>query len=226
MSEFIAAQLHGMVDADYADFQRKLLPTVAPERIVGVRTPALRALAKTLWHNGMAEAFMAQLPHATFEENQLHTLALAQMRDFTACLAATECFLPYVDNWATCDQLLPRCFAQNTALLLPAVERWLAADHEYTVRFGMGMLLKHYLDEHFEPHLLELVARVQRGEYYIRMMQAWYFAEALAKQPAAALPYIRQRRLERWVHNKAIQKATESRRIGAELKAQLRSLRV
>ena len=119
-----------------------------------------------------------------------------------------------------------RCFAQNTALLLPTVERWLKADHEYTVRFGMGMLLKHYLDEHFEPRLLDLVARVQREEYYIRMMQAWFFAEALAKQPAAALPYIRQRRLERWVHNKAIQKAIESRRIDARMKQRLRSLRV
>lgn len=226
VSKFIDTQLRGMMDADYAAFQRKLLPTVAPERIVGVRTPALRAMAKELWHSGMAEAFMALLPHTTFEENQLHAFAIAEICDFATCLSATERFLPHVDNWATCDQLLPRCFGRHTAELLPAVERWLETDHEYTVRFGMGMLLKHYLDAHFEPRLLELVAQVRRDEYYIRMMQAWLFAEALVKQPIAALPYIEQQRLAPWIHNKAIQKATESRRIGAEMKQRLRSLRV
>lgn len=226
LSDHIINQLRGMADADYAAFQRKLLPNVTPERIVGVRSPALRAMAKELWRSGMAEAFMVLLPHPTFEENQLHAFAIADIRDFAACLSATERFLPHVDNWATCDQLLPRCFGQHTTALLPAVERWIAYSHEYTVRFGMGMLLKHYLDAHFEPRLLELVARVRRDEYYIRMMQAWLFAEALAKQPAAALPYIEQRRLAPWTHNKAIQKATESRRIGAEMKQRLRSLRV
>ena len=226
LSDHIISQLRGMADADYAAFQRKLLPNVTPERIVGVRTPALRAMAKELWRNGKAEAFMAQLPHATFEENQLHAFAIAEIRDFAACLSATERFLPHVDNWATCDQLLPRCFGRHTAELLPAVEHWIAHNHEYTVRFGMGMLLKHYMDAHFEPRLLELVAQVQRDEYYIRMMQAWLFAEALAKQPIAALPYIEQQRLAPWIHNKAIQKATESRRIGAEMKQRLRSLRV
>ena len=226
LSDHIISQLRGMADADYAAFQRKLLPNVTPERIVGVRTPALRAMAKELWRNGKAEAFMAQLPHPTFEENQLHAFAIAEIRDFATCLSATERFLPHVDNWATSDQLLPRCFGQHTTALLPAVERWIAHSHEYTVRFGMGMLLKHYMDAHFEPRLLELVAQVQRDEYYIRMMQAWLFAEALAKQPIAALPYIEQQRLAPWIHNKAIQKATESRRIGAEMKQRLRSLRV
>ena len=215
-----------MADADYAAFQRKLLPNVTPERIVGVHTPALRAMAKELWRNGKAEAFMAHLPHPTFEENQLHAFAIAEIRDFATCLSATERFLPHVDNWATSDQLLPRCFGQHTTELLPAVERWIAHSHEYTVRFGIGMLLKHYLNANFEPRLLELVAQVRRDEYYIRMMQAWLFAEALAKQPTATLPYIEQHRLAPWTHNKAIQKATESRRIGAEMKQRLRSLRV
>ena len=222
----IKALLLSLRDEPYAEFQRKLLPNVTPERIVGVRTPALRAMAKELWRNGMARGFMAQLPHATFEENQLHAFAIAEIRDFATCLSATERFLPHVDNWATSDQLLPRCFGQHTTALLPTVERWIAHSHEYTVRFGIGMLLKHYLEAHFETRLLELVARVRRDEYYIRMMQTWCFAEALAKQPTATLPYIEQLRLTPWTHNKAIQKATESRRIGAEMKQRLRSLRV
>ena len=226
LSDHIMSQLRGMADANYAAFQRKLLPNVAPERIVGVRTPVLRAMAQELWRTEQAEAFMALLPHPTFEENQLHAFAIAEIRDFAACLSATVRLFPHVDNWATCDQLLPRCFAQHTAELLPAVEHWIAHNHEYTVRFGMGMLLKHYLDAHFEPRLLKLVAQVRRDEYYIRMMQAWYFAEALAKQPIAALPYIEQHRLAPWTHNKAIQKATESRRIGAEMKQRLRLMRV
>lgn len=215
-----------MADANYAAFQRKLLPNVTPERIVGVRTPALRAMAKELWRMGQAEAFMELLPHPTFEENQLHAFAIAEICDFATCLSATERFLPHVDNWATCDQLLPRCFGRHTAELLPAVEHWIAHSHEYTVRFGMGMLLKHYLETHFETRLLELVARVRRDEYYIRMMQAWLFAEVLVKQPIAALPYIEQQHLAPWTHNKAIQKSIESRRIDAEMKARLRKMRV
>ena len=216
--------LETLSDEKYAAFQRMLIPTVAAEQIIGVRTPQLRALAKAMVKSGESEALVRTLPHRYFEENQLHAFILSAEKDFDACIREVDRFLPYVDNWATCDQLSPLCFAKNTKSLLPWVIRWMKSEREYTVRFGIGMLMRHFLDEGFEPEFLDMVAAIRRDEYYIRMMQAWYFATALAKQYSATVPYIEQCRLPQWTHNKTIQKAVESYRISDEQKAYLKTL--
>ena len=221
----IREKLRALRDEDYAAFQRKLIPNVPGEQISGVRTPALRALAKELRGTAEAEAFLSELPHACFEENQLHAFLISLEKDFPAAMRMTEDFLPFVDNWATCDQLTPKAFRKDRAALRAHIGRWLAAKQEYTVRFGLKMLMDHFLDEDFEPEVLEQAAAIRREEYYIRMMQAWFFATALAKQPDAALPYLERNRLELWVHNKTIQKAVESFRVPTERKAYLKTLR-
>ena len=221
----IREKLRALRDEDYAAFQRKLIPNVPGGQISGVRTPALRALAKELRGTAEAEAFLAALPHACFEENQLHAFLISLEKDFPAAMRMTEDFLPFVDNWATCDQLTPKAFRKDRAALRAHIGCWLAAKPEYTVRFGLKMLMDHFLDEDFEPTVLEQAAAIRREEYYIRMMQAWFFATALAKQPDAALPYLEQNRLELWVHNKTIQKAVESFRVPTERKAYLKTLR-
>lgn len=219
-------RLFSLRDEKYAAFQRPLLPNLAPESIIGVRTPALRLLAKELRGSAEAEAFLAALPHRYFEENQLHAFLVAQERDYCRCIERLECFLPFVDNWATCDQLSPRVLGRHRAELLPEVRRWMASGHEYTCRFGIGMLMRYFLEpDAFSEEYLRWVAAIDREEYYVRMMQAWFFATALAKQWSAAEPYMHDGRLPDWVRRKAIQKALESFRIPAEHKAHLRSLR-
>ncbi len=219
----IIERLNSLRDSAYAEFQRKLIPTVAPETIIGVRTPDLRKLAKELIQTGEAEAFLKELPHRYFDENQLHAFILSEDRDFERCLSRVSAFLPFVDNWATCDQMSPKVFKKHREELLPAIENWLHADHVYTVRFAVGMLMEHFLDGDFDPRYLEWVSCVPAGEYYVDMMAAWYFATALAKQYDAALPYIRDRRLPLWTHNKASQKAAESYRVPPEHKAALKA---
>ena len=219
-------QLFALQDKAYADFQSKLLPTVSRETEIGVRTPELRKMAKQVCKTPAAQEFMQALPHRYFDENQLHAFILSEDKDFHTCIANLEQFLPYVDNWATCDQLSPRCFKKHTTELLPFIRRWMKSTHTYTKRFGMGMLMRYYLDEEFKPEFLEWVASIKSNEYYIRMMQAWFFATALAKQWDATLPYIEQHRLHPWMHNKTIQKAIESYRITDEQKALLRTFRV
>ena len=221
----ITAQLFALQDKGYADFQSKLLPTIPRETIIGVRTPELRKMAKQVCKTPAAQAFMHTLPHRYFDENQLHAFILSEEKDFNACLAELEQFLPCVDNWATCDQLSPKCFKKHTQELLPHIRKWMASEHTYTIRFGMGMLMRYYLDEAFRPEYLQWVASIKSEEYYIRMMQAWFFATALAKQWSTTLPYIGQHRLHPWTHNKAIQKAIESYRITDEQKEILRGLR-
>ena len=221
----ITAQLFALQDKTYAGFQSKLIPTIPRETIIGVRTPDLRKIAKQVSKTSAAQEFMQTLPHRYFDENQLHAFVLSEEKDFDACIAELERFLPYVDNWATCDQLSPKCFKKHTQELIPYICRWMASRHTYTIRFGMGMLMRYYLDEAFKPEYLEWVAAIQSEEYYIRMMQAWFFATALAKQWDAAFPYIRQHRLHPWTRNKAIQKAIESYRITDEQKRILRALR-
>ena len=218
-------RLYALADPEYRDFSAKLTPTVDKECFIGVRTPVLRALAKELLAQGAAEAFLAGLPHRYFEENQLHAFLLSLLRDWERCIAATEDFLPYIDNWATCDQLSPRVFRKNRPALLEAVRTWIASEKTYTIRFGIGMLMAHFLDEAFDPAYPALVAAVRSEDYYGRLMVAWYFATALAKQYDAALPYLETQQLDRWTHNKAIQKALESCRISQERKAYLRSLK-
>ena len=222
----ITNQLFALQDKAYADFQSKLLPTVQRETVIGVRTPDLRKLAKQVSKTPAAQEFMQALPHRYFDENQLHAFILSEEKDFNTCIADLEHFLPYVDNCATCDQLSPRCFKKHTTELLPYIRKWMKSTHTYTKRFGMGMLMRYYLDTEFKPEYLQWVAAIRSEEYYIRMMQAWLFATALAKQWDATLPYIEKRYLHPWTHNKAIQKAVESFRITNEQKELLKTLRV
>lgn len=222
----IVSRLFALQDMDYRAFQCKLMPTVPTERVIGVRTPALRRLAKELAKTPVAEHFLRALPHQYYEENNLHGFLIEQMRDYGQTVAAVDAFLPFVDNWATCDLMSPRVFAKNLPALLTKIEEWIHAEHTYTIRFGVGMLLRYYLDEQFQPAYLEMAAGICSKEYYVNMMIAWYFATALAKQYEAAAPFLQNRRLGKWTHNKAIQKAIESDRVSSEHKAYLRTLKI
>ena len=222
----IVAELFRLRDPGYAQLQAKLIPTVAADRIIGVRTPALRALAKRLSGEEDTGAFLALLPHRYFDEDQLHAFVISRTKDFDSCAAAVDAFLPYVDNWATCDQLSPRAFKKEAEKLLPCIRRWISSDQTYTVRFAIGMLMQHFLGERFSAEYTDLVAGIRSGEYYVNMMIAWYFATALAKQYELVIPYLEGRRLAAWVHNKAIRKSVESYRITDEQKAYLKTLRI
>ncbi len=238
----IRERLFSLQDTGYRDFQAPLIPTVQKKSIIGCRTPALRAFAKELCASGMLDAqgildepisdaqsaggFLQDLPHAYFDENQLHAFIISREKDFTKCLRYTELFLPYIDNWATCDQLSPAVFKQHHAELYPCILHWLSSTHTYTVRFAIGLLLSHFLDDDFSQKQMELVACIHSDEYYIKMMIAWYFATALSKQYETALPFLQSLRLETWTHNKTIQKAIESRRISDAQKTYLKSLKI
>ena len=222
----IRAQLFALQDKEYQVFHSRLMPTLPPETVIGVRVPLLRKLAKQLTDTPEAEVFVQDLPHFYYEENALHAFLLEPVRDYGTALAETERFLPYVDNWAVCDSFSPKVFAQHKPELLTAIRRWLGSDQVYTVRYGIGMLMRYYLDDAFSPEYLAWVAAVHSEEYYVNMMRAWYFATALAKQPAAALPWLTEKRLDVWTHNKTIQKAVESYRIPPEQKQALRALRI
>ena len=222
----ISEELFALQDTEYQTFQSKLMPTIPPETVIGVRTPLLRKLAKELAGTPQAEHFLQSLPHRYYEENNLHAFLIEQIRDYDTALAETERFLPYINNWATCDCFCPKVFAKHKEELLIPLRRWLGSDQTYTVRYAMGMLMRYYLDEDFQPEYLAWVAGVHSEEYYLNMMRAWYFATALAKQPDAALPWLTDRRLDVWTHNKPIQKAAESYRIPPEMKQQLRELRI
>ena len=217
----IQEQLFSLRDEKYAAFSAKLIPTVAPDRFIGVRSPQLRALAKELKNN--ASEFLCNLPHRYHEENMLHAYLLCEEKKYATLVEETERFLPYIDNWAVCDSLTPRVFMRHKAELLPLIEKWMSAEHEYTVRFGIGMLMRHFLDADFRPEHLQRVASIHRDEYYIRMMQAWHFATALAKQWDATLPILDA--LEGWVRSRSIQKALESYRVSDEHKTILKGLR-
>lgn len=222
----IQQTLFSLQDLDYRDFTAKLIPTIDKERVIGVRSPAIQGLARALAKEPETWDFLSALPHSYQEENLLHAKLLFYIRDYDKCVQAVDAFLPYVDNWAVCDTLRPRCFDKKHARLIEDVRRWIDSDALYTRRFGLGMLMNHFLDADFRPEYLDWAASVESDEYYLRMMVAWYFATALAKQYEAALPYIEQRRLEPWTRNKAIQKAVESYRITDEQKAYLRTLKV
>ena len=221
----IQERLFALQELEYAGFQSKLIPNIPSERIIGVRTPALRALAKELHGREDVEDFLSALPHRYFEENQLHAFVLSLGRDYDRTVERLDAFLPHVDNWATCDQMSPKVFRKHRAELTAGIERWLDSEHPYTVRFGVGMLMQHYLDEDFREDYLGRVAALRSGEYYVNMMIAWYFATALAKRYDETLPYIEQRRLDPWTHNKAIQKAVESGRVPDAAKDYLRTLK-
>lgn len=221
----IRDRLFALQDPEYRLFQSKLMPTVDPARVIGVRIPDLRKLSRELAGTEQAAAFVRQLPHDYYEENNLHGFLIASLRDYGETVAALEAFLPHVDNWATCDLLHPRAFDKRPEALPDQLFRWLQSDRTYTVRFAMGMLMSLYLDEAFRPEYADWVAGVKSEEYYVNMMAAWYFATALAKRWDDAFPYLTDHRLPVWTHNKAIQKAIESRRISPEQKQILRSLK-
>lgn len=221
----IRDRLFALQDPEYRLFQSKLMPTVDPACVIGVRIPALRKLSRELAGTEQAAAFVRQLPHDYYEENNLHGFLIASLRDYGETVAALESFLPHVDNWATCDLLHPRAFDKRPEALPDQLFRWLQSDRTYTVRFAMGMLMSLYLDEAFRPGYADWIAGIKSEEYYVNMMAAWYFATALAKRWDDVFPYLTDHRLPVWTHNKAIQKAIESRRISPEQKQILRSLK-
>lgn len=225
MEQTILQRLMALQDLGYRDFQAKLMPTVDPETVIGVRMPALRKLAAQLRKKPQTEAFLRELPHGYYEENNLHGLLICAGKDYEQTVAALNAFLPYVDNWATCDLLSPKAFAARPPQLPGQIRRWLDSGRTYTIRFGLGMLMQFYLDEGFSAEYLDWAAAIRSEEYYVNMMRAWYFATALAKQYETALPYLTEGRMDVWTHNKTIRKAIESYRITAEQKAYLRTLR-
>ena len=220
----IRARLFELKDDKYAAFHRKLIPTVNPDKVLGVRTPALRKFAKEVARDGEGcAAFLQELPHRYYDENQLHAFIISGIKDYESCVFEVEKFLPYVDNWATCDQMLPAVFKKNKDKLVKKIYEWLDSDKTYTVRFGIGMLMKHYLEEDFKPEYLERVSVIRSDEYYIQMMIAWYFATALSFRYDDALPYIRDNKLDPDVKKKTVRKAIESYRISKEQKDYLRN---
>ena len=221
----IREHLFSMQDTKYRDFQVKLIPTVEASSVIGARTPQLRSYAKDLLKEGTYEAFLQDLPHKYFDENQLHAFVLSGIKDYEICMEELCRFLPYVDNWATCDQMSPKVFKKHKPELLEQIGKWIKSDETYTVRFAIGMLMEHFLDADFDPVYPEMVAAVRSEEYYVNMMIAWYFATALAKQYDAILPFLEEKKLDTWTHNKAIQKSVESYRITPEQKNYLKSLK-
>ena len=220
----ITDKLFEWQDNEYRIFQCALMPTVEREGVIGVRTPILRKYAKDIAPE-LAEAFMNELPHKYYEENNLHAFLIERIKDIDECYEKLEAFLPYIDNWATCDSLSPRAIAKDKERLLVSVDRWMRSDKTYTVRFGMGMLMRHFLDSEYKAEYAERVASVISDEYYVKMMQAWYFATALAKQYESAVCFFEKGRLPLWVHNKAIGKACESFRVDPEHKQYLKTLK-
>lgn len=221
----IQEELFALQDEKYADFQAKLTPTIPRELFIGVRVPAVRKLAKKLYKDSEHEVFLKELPHHYYDENMLHGLLISEEKDFERCLEKTETFLPYIDNWAVCDIMSPKVFQKHKNELLEKIREWASDEHTYTCRFGIEMLMSHFLNEDFKEEYLEIPALVSSSEYYVKMMVAWFFATALAKQWDATIPYLETNRLEPWTHNKTIQKARESYRITAEQKEYLKGLK-
>lgn len=222
----IQQELFALQDLSYRDFHAKLMPTVDKARVIGVRTPKLRAFAKEFGKTEEAKEFLKVLPHQYYEENNLHGFLIEQIKDYPTLIRELNRFLPCIDNWATCDLLTVRVVKKHLDTFTEEVERWLASDHTYTIRFGIGMLMRYYLEEHFSLEYPEKVAKIRSEEYYVNMMRAWYFATALAKQYEAIFPFLEEKRLDAWTHNKTIQKAIESYRITQEQKVYLRTLRI
>ena len=218
--------LYSKQDIKYRDFQAPLFPNIDKETMIGVRTPELKKLAKELYGKDIANDFIRTLPHEYFDENQLHAFIISLIKDYETCLYEVERFLPYIDNWGTCDQLSPKVFNKHKGELIVPIKKWIKSKHTYTVRFAIGMLLALYLDDFFKEEHLELVGSIRSEEYYINMMIAWYFATALVKQYKSAIKYIEEKKLSPWVHNKTIQKACESYRISDEQKTYLKTLKV
>lgn len=222
----IEAVLKAKQDAEYREFTARLTPTVAYERIIGVRMPEIRAYARELYRSPDCAAFMADLPHPYYEMDNLHACLIDRMRDYDACLAALEEFLPHIDNWATCDMMNLKLLAKQPERFLACIDRWLRSDHTYTVRFGVSMLMGHFLQERFDRAQMDAVCAIRTDEYYVNMMIAWYMATALALQTDAAMDALNRRALPPWTHNKTIQKAVESSRIPVARKEILKKLKI
>ena len=210
INEEIKKHLFELKESDYKEFMAKLIPGVDPGSVLGIRTPALRNYAKELAKRDDIDDYLHSLPHELFDENQLHAFILSELKDYDRCIKEVDSFLPYIDNWATCDQLSPKVFKKHKEELLLNVKTWIKSKDTYTVRFAIGMLMQYFLDEEFDKSYPEIVAKIKSDEYYINMMRAWYFATALAKQYDAIIPYIEKNVLDKWTHNKTVQKAIES----------------
>ena len=223
--EEIQKHLFELQDMAYRDFHSRLMPDIDKETIIGIRVPVLRKYAKSIAGTELSEKFIKELPHCYYEENNLHMMLITGIKDYDRCLTEIERFLPYIDNWATCDFPAPKCFENHKEDLLPVIKRWIASSETYTIRYGIGMLMRLYLDADFDPEYVKLVAEVKSDEYYVNMMIAWYMATALAKQWDAVIPYIEEHRMSDWVHRKTIQKAVESYRITDEQKRYLKGYR-
>ena len=222
----VRKRLFEMQDTGYRDFHARLILTVEKEKIIGIRTPILRKFAKEFGKTEESELFLKVLPHQYYEENNLHGLLIEQIRDYDKCLEELERFLPFIDNWATCDLLALHMMKKHRDIFIREVFRWIESDQPYTIRFGISMLMRHYLDEEFKTEYPEKVAAIRSEEYYVNMIRAWYFATALAKQYENVLPFLEKRQMDVWTHTKTIQKAIESYRITSEQKEYLRTLRI
>ena len=221
----IKEELLALQDISYADFQAKLTPNIPRDLFIGVRVPEARKLAKRIIGEPETSKFLRDLPHKYYDENMLHGLLISEMKDYDACIEAVDEFLPYVDNWAVCDIMSPKIFKKNKIVLLEKIKEWSKSEEEYTCRFGLEMLMSHFLDDDFKPEYLEIPLSVNNDEYYVKMMIAWFFATALAKQWDATIKHIEDQRLDTWTQNKAIQKARESKRITPKQKEYLKSLK-
>lgn len=221
----IKEKLFELKDDNYKEFHKKLIPNIDESLIIGVRTPELRKLAKEFFANEKRDEFLKALPHTYYEENNLHAFLIEQFKDYDRVIYETERFLPFIDNWATCDMFRPKIYKKHTDKLIVKIEKWINSDNTYTVRYGIGLLLSYYLDEHFLSDYLEKVSEIKSDEYYVNMMIAWYFQAALVKQYDYAIKYIEDKRLDKWVHNKAISKVSDSLKISKEKKDYIKSLK-
>lgn len=221
----ITERLFELGDAKYAGFQSKLTPNILPESIIGVRVPIARKLAKEYKERAESKIFIKELPHKYYDENIVHALLISEIKDYENCIEELNKFLPYVNNWAVCDILSPKIFKKNRDKLITDIKHWVSENHEYTIRFGIEMLMQHFLDEDFKHEYPAIPASIHSEEYYVNMMIAWYFATALAKRWDASIKYIEENKLDKWTHNKTIQKAIESCRISGERKNILRGLK-
>lgn len=226
MNNNLQAELFILADEDYKKFHSKLIPNISPDKIIGIRTPILRKISKEIYKSSDKDVFLNSLPHEYYEENNLHAMLIEQIKDYDTAVRRTEEFLPYIDNWATCDIFSPPVFNKHPAELYKKIKLWLRSEHTYTKRFAITKLMSLYLDENFKEEQLSLVSEIRSDEYYVNMAIAWYFATALAKQYKASLPYLANHKLNTWAHNKTIQKAVESYRISSEQKEYLKTLKI
>ena len=222
----IKDDLFKLQDKKYREFQKTLIPNINPNSLIGVRTPDLRNYAKKMVKENNYISFLNDLPHEYFDENQLHAFIISEIKNYDECIKYINDFLPYINNWATCDQMSPKVFKKHHSELIKEIKKWIKSKHTYTIRFGILMLMQHYLDNDFKIEYLEMVLNIKSEEYYVNMMRAWYFATALAKQYDIVVEYITKQKLDTWTHNKTIQKAIESYRITNEQKEYLKKYKI